>query len=182
MNKNLVVLIAGIAISTSLLNPVRAQSPAPGAAVTTPALPVPATVAQLMKGTLYPASNVVFAAQELNPAEVPRAKDPNMATDLLTSSYGKWEAIENSALAIAEVANLLTLPGRKCANGLELPLKNADWAKFVQQLRDAGMTAYAAAQTKSQDKMIDVADVLTTACQNCHVKYRQKARFEDRCK
>jgi hypothetical protein len=182
MNKVLVVLIAGIAMSTSLIDQVRAQSPAPGSAGTGPGLPVPATVAQLMKGTLYPSSNVVFAAQELNPAEVPRAKDPNMATDLLTSSYGKWEAIENSALAIAEVANLLALPGRKCSNGVEVPLKNADWAKFVQELRDAGMTAYAAAQTKNQDKMIDVADTLTKACQNCHVKYRQKARLEDRCK
>ena len=63
-------------------------------------LPVPATLAQLMKGTLYPESNVVFAAQDVNPAEVPHAKDPSMATDPLTSPYGKWEAVENSALAI----------------------------------------------------------------------------------
>jgi hypothetical protein len=135
-----------------------------------------------MKGTLYPSSNVVFAAQDLNPAEVPKAKDPNMATDLLASSYGRWEAIENSALAIAEVANLLALPGRKCSNGLEVPLGNADWAKFVQELRDAGMSAYTAAQTKNQDKMIEAAGVMTTACQHCHVKYRQKPKLADRCK
>ena len=105
-----------------------------------------------------------------------------MATDLLTSSYGKWEAVENSALAIVEVANLLTLPGRKCANGLDVPLKNADWAKFTQELRDAGMTAYVAAQSKNQDKMIDAAAVMTTACANCHRRYREKARLADRCK
>jgi hypothetical protein len=150
--------------------------------VTAPALPVPASVTQLMKGTLYPAANVVFAAQDQNPADVPRAKDPNMATDLLASSFGKWEAVENSALAIAEVANLLMLPGRKCANGVDVPVRNADWAKFVQELREAGMTAYAAAQTKNQDKMIDVAEVMTTACLNCHVRYRQKANPADRCK
>jgi hypothetical protein len=141
-----------------------------------------ATVGQLMKGTFYPASNVVFAAQDLNPAEFPRAKDPNMATDLLASSYGKWEAVENSALAIAEIADLLTLPGRKCANGLEVPLQNADWAKFVQQLRDAGMTAYAAAQTRNQDKMIDAAGVMTIACKNCHDRYRDRRNLADRCK
>ena len=152
-----------------------AQSP------TTPAPRAPATLAQLMKGTLYPASNVVFAAQDQNPAEVPRAKDPNMATDLLQTVYGKWEAVENSALAIAEVANLLAVPGRKCSNGLDVPLKNADWAKFVQELRDAGMTAYAAAQTKNQDKMTDAAGVLTTACANCHGRYREK-KPADRCK
>lgn len=105
-----------------------------------------------------------------------------MATDPLASQYGKWEAVENNALALAEVANLLTLPGRKCSNGLDVPINNPDWAKFVQGLRDAGMAAYAAAQTKNQDKMTDVAGVLTTACANCHNKYREKPKLADRCK
>jgi hypothetical protein len=139
-----------------------------------------ATMGQLMKGTLYPESNVVFAAQDDNPADVQRAKDPNMATDLLKSSYGKWEAVENSALAIAEVAPLLSVPGRKCANGVEAPVKNADWEKFVQELRAAGMTAYTAAQAKNQDKMTEVADVMATACKHCHDKYRDR-RQAQRC-
>ena len=147
-----------------------------------PAARVPANLGQLMKGTLYPASNVVFAAQDQNPADVPRAKDPNMATDLLTSSYGKWEAVENSALAIAEVANLLSLPGRKCANGADVPVKNADWAMFVDVLREAGMTAYAAAKAKDQDKITDAAGVLTEACKKCHDRYREKRNPADRCK
>lgn len=100
----------------------------------------------------------------------------------MASQYGKWEAVENNALAIAEVATLLTLPGRKCANGLDIPMKNADWAKFVQQLRDAGMAAYAAAQTKDQDKMTDVAVVMTAACANCHNRYRDRRTLADRCK
>jgi hypothetical protein len=181
MRRAVLAVLVGSAISASLVERAPAQSPA-GGAVTATAPKVQATLAQLMKGTLYPASNVIFAAQDQNPAEVPRAKDPNMATDLLTSSYGKWEAVENSALAIAEVANLLTLPGRKCANGLDVPVRNTDWAKFVQELQAAGMTAYAAAQTKNQDKMIDVADLMTTACKNCHDKYRDKAKLADRCK
>jgi hypothetical protein len=163
-------------MSTSLIDRAEAQSPAQGAAAATPA-----NLTQLMRGTLYPESNVVFAAQDVNPADVPHAKDPSMATDPLESSYGKWQAVENNALAIAEVADLLMLPGRKCANGLDVPLKNPDWAKFVQELRDAGMTAYAAAQTKNQDKMIEAADVMTGACRNCHVKYREK-KPADRCK
>jgi hypothetical protein len=168
MRRALLTILVGAVLSTPLVDRAQAQSPA---------LPVPATLAQLMKGTLYPASNVVFAAQDENPANVPRAKDPNMSTDLLTSSYGKWEAVENSALAIAEVANLLTLPGRKCTNGLDVPLRNADWARFVQELREAGMTAYAAAQAKNQDKITDAAGVLTMACANCHNRYREKAKL-----
>jgi hypothetical protein len=183
MIRAVLALLVGSAVSASLVERVQAQSPAGGAAaVAAPALPVQANLTQLMRGAFYPASNVVFAAQDQNPADVPRAKDPNMATDPLTSSFGKWEAVENSALAIAAVANLLTLPGLKCANGLEIPLRNPDWAKFVQELRDAGMTAYAAAQTKNQDKMIDAAAVLSTACAHCHDKYRRKANPADRCK
>ena len=174
MTRTVLALLLVSAISTSLIE---AQSPAQGTA-----LPTPANLVQLMRGTLYPESNVVFAAQDQNPEEVPHAKDPSMATDPLASQYGKWQAVENNALAIAEVANLLTLPGRKCANGLDVPVKNPDWAKFVQGLRDAGMTAYAAAQTKNQDKMTDAADVMTTACKNCHDKYREKRNLADRCK
>ena len=173
MSKAILALLVGTAISAFLVDRAEPQSPAPR---------VPANLAQLMKGTLYPASNVMFWAQDENPADVPRAKDPNMATDPLMSSYGRWEAVENSALAIAEVADLLSVPGRKCANGLDVPVKNEDWAKFVQELREAGMTAYAAAQSKNQDRMIEAAEVMTKACANCHRKYREKAKPADRCK
>jgi hypothetical protein len=161
----------------------QAQTPAraPGA-MPTSRPQVVATLGQLMRGILFPNSNVIFAAQSDNPAEVPPAKDPSMATNPLASTYGKWEAVENSSLAIVEAANLLTLPGRKCSNGLAVPLQNADWTKFVQGLRDAGMTAYKAAQSKNQDKIVDAADVLTTACANCHEKYREKPNLADRCK
>jgi len=175
MSRAVLALLVVSAMSTSLIE---AQSPA---AATPPAATPPANLAQLMRGTLYPESNVVFAAQDVNPEDVPHAKDPSMATDPLASSYGKWQAVENNALAIAEVSDLLTLPGRKCSNGLDVPLKNADWAKFVQELREAGMTAYAAAQTKNQDKMTDAAGVMTAACMHCHVKYREK-KLADRCK
>src|SRR5215470_14294515 len=58
--------------------------------------PVMANLSQLMKGVLYPASNVIFAAQSQNPADVKPASDPSLATDPLASTYGKWEAVENS--------------------------------------------------------------------------------------
>ena len=143
---------------------------------------VHATLAQLMKGILFPNSNVIFAAQNENPADVKPAADPATATNPLASTYGKWEAVENSGLALVEAANLLILPGRKCSNGLPVPLQNPDWAKFVQGLREAGMTTYQAAQAKNQDKILDAADAMTTACANCHDKYREKAKLADRCK
>ena len=135
-----------------------------------------------MKGILFPSSNVIFFAQSDNPNDVPPAKDPALAINPLASAYGKWEAVENASLAIVEAANLLTVPGRKCSSGVPVPVTNADWPKLVQGLRDAGMTAYKAAQSKNQYKILDAADVLTTACANCHDKYREKPAPADRCK
>jgi len=142
----------------------------------------PATLAQLMKGILFPSSNVIFFAQGDNPNDVPPAKDPALAVNPLASAYGKWEAVENAGLAITEAANLLTVPGRKCSNGVPVPVANADWPKLVQGLRDAGMAAYKAAQSKDMDKILDASDTTTTACANCHDKYREKPTPAGRCK
>jgi hypothetical protein len=150
-----------------------------------------AVLGQVMKGVIFPAANVIFAAQRENPADVKPAKDPATATDPLDGSYGKWEAVENSALAIAEAANLLILPGRKCLNGLDVPLKNPDWPQLIQGLREAAMTAYKAAESKNQHKMADAAARINAACANCHDRYRvandllplvEKANLADRCK
>jgi hypothetical protein len=185
-----VVLVLLVWIGTSTFvgvsqaqSPARGSAPTPGRGGAGALKPeVHATLAQVMKGILYPSSNVIFAAQNENPADVKPAADPSTATNPLASSYGKWEAVENSALALAEAANLLILPGRKCSNGLPVPLQNADWAKFVQGLRDAGMTVLKAAQSKDQDNIVMAAETMTEACANCHDKYREKANLADRCK
>ena len=141
-----------------------------------------ANLAQVMRGILFPSSNVIFYAQSKDPAEVKPAADPTMATDPLENSYGGWAAVENSSLALAEAANLLTIPGRLCSNGRPVPVNSPEWAKFVQALRDAGMTAYKSAQAKNQDKVLDASDAVTQACYNCHNRYREKAGgIADRC-
>jgi hypothetical protein len=187
IGRMLLVLLAWTGTSTLIgisqaQSPARASAPASKTAASAPPAQVAANLAQLMRGTLYPASNVVFAAQGDDPAKVPQAPDPSVAVNPLASSYGKWQAVENSSLAIFEVANLLTIPGRKCSNGVAAPITNPDWPKFVQGLRDAAMVAYKAAQSKNQDNILMAADVLTTACANCHNKYREKPNLADRCK
>lgn len=139
---------------------------------------------QLMRGVLYPAANVVFFAQADDPAAVKLApgQDPAMATDPLGSTFGGWQAVENAALALTESADLLLIPGRTCSNGVPVPLGDPDWAKLVQELREAGMKAYKAAQSKDQDKMQQVADTLSTSCANCHRKWRDRRTLGQRCK
>jgi hypothetical protein len=143
---------------------------------------VHANLAQLMRGVMFPASNVVFAAQGTDPAQVKQASDPSLATDPLMSTYGGWSAVENAGLALAEGANLLMVPGRMCQNGKAVPIQNADWAEMVQGLRDAGVTSYKAGQSKNPDNILMAADALTTACSKCHDKYREKpGGVQDRC-
>ena len=70
-------------------------------------------------------------------------------------------------------------------------MKNPDWARLTRGLQDAAMTAYKAAQSRSQKRMVDAADTLNAACANCHDRYRvdndlvplvEKPDFSDRCK
>ena len=153
-----------------------------GAPASVPKFEVHATMDQLMRGIFFPSSNVVFAAQSEDPAQIKPASQPSVSPNLLTSTFGQWTAVENSSLALVEAANLLLLPGRKCSNGVPVPVRNADWGRFVEQLRDAGLASYKAAQSKNQDYIIAAADPLTTACSNCHGKYRDKPNAADRCK
>jgi hypothetical protein len=129
---------------------------------------------QVMRGILFPNSNVVFAAQSEEFAAIKQDKDPSLATDPLRSVYNGWTAVENSGLALAEAANLLMIPGRVCSNGKPAPVGNADWAKFAAGLREAGVEAAKAARAKNQDAMLDVSDKMTSACSACHDVYREK--------
>jgi len=129
---------------------------------------------QVMRGILFPNSNVLFASQSVDPASVKKDADPTSSVNPLAGAYGGWEAIENSGIAMAEAANLLTIPGRVCGNGKPVPVQNADWQRFVQGLRDAGMATYKAGQSKNMDMVVEAADQVTTACMNCHEVYREK--------
>jgi hypothetical protein len=164
--------VAGCAPSSA--PPAASPPPAQGAAAR-PQSQVHGDLRQLMRGILFPNSNVVFLAQGTDPATVPKDADGTTSVNPLASVYGGWEAIENSGIALAEAANLLTIPGRMCANGKPVPVQNADWQRFVQGLRDAGLASYKAAQTKDMDKMLDAADTLTNACSECHDVYREKS-------
>jgi len=146
-----------------------------GAAPAAPrAQQVQGNLLQVMRGILFPNSNVLFASQSVDPATVKKDADPTSSVNPLAGNYGGWEAIENSGIAMAEAANLLTIPGRVCGNGKPVPVQNADWQRFVQGLRDAGMATYKAGQSKNMDMVVEAADQVTTACMNCHEVYREK--------
>jgi hypothetical protein len=152
-----------------------AQAPAPPQKIET-------TMLQLMRGIFYPASNVFFSAQTIDPTTVQKAHDPAVSTDPLTSSYNGWIAIENAALTMAEATNLLNLPGRFCSNGKPVPVQNADWLQWGERMREAGKMAFKAAQSKNQDTILEAADEVADACRACHLKYRDApGGLKNRC-
>jgi hypothetical protein len=160
-----------------------AQAPARGRGTPTrvPAAPAaaapaasPATLAQVMRGILFPNSNVIFAAQHDEFADIKPDADTSLSTDPIKGVYGGWEAVENSSLALVEATRLITVPGRKCSSGKMVPLQDANFMKFVGELRTASLGAYKAAQSKDQDQILDAAEKLGVACSHCHTMFREK--------
>ena len=149
----------------------RAAAPPAAGGAAPPQPRVYANMLQLMRGTLYPQSNVIFTAQVEDPASFKPAAHQSTSSDPFTSAYGGWEAVENSGMAMAETANLLLVP-RQCGNGKPAPIQNADWQMWVQELREASMGVYKAGQAKNDDVVLEAADKLATACLHCHAKYR----------
>ena len=103
-----------------------------------------------------------------------------MATDPIKAAFGGWQAVQNAALALAESANLLAMEGRRCSNGVLAPTTDPTWVKFTQELRDASMKAYTAAQAQSIEKVFEASEVLSANCAGCHRQWRDR-RKQPRC-
>ena len=132
------------------------------------------TVNQLMRGILFPLGNTVFYAQADDPASVPRDPMPSASTNPLTGIFSGWQAVENSALALAESAELLKMPGRMCSNGEVVDVANADWIRFVDDYRQKSLAAYEAVLTKDPDAIVLESGDLSEACLACHRVYRRE--------
>jgi hypothetical protein len=132
------------------------------------------TVNQLMRIVMFPLANTVFYAQADDPDALPRDALPSSSTNSLTGLFGGWEAVENSALALAESAELLRIPGRQCSNGEVVEVENADWDRFVDDYRQKSVAAYEAVLTKDQDAIILASGDLGESCLACHRVYRRE--------
>src|SRR5215467_544896 len=180
MKKYLPSLVA-IALAACTAGDLSAQAPAPARGAAATSAKLDANMLQLMRGVLYPASNVLFAAQD-DLSKQPKPADASTSPNPLTSTYGGWTAVENAGLAIAEASRLISLPGRMCSNGRPAPVARADWVKYTAELRKAGLAAYEAAKKKDKDAMVDVAGTVSDACGACHDVYREKkGGVKDRC-
>jgi hypothetical protein len=123
-----------------------APSPAPQPAAAAPAAPV-GTMSDLMVKIIYPASDAIFYITTRTP-----------------TTEAEWGELQGKALAVAESANLLMMPGRA---------RDQDrWMQDAKLMLDAGRAAYRAARAKDLPALEALNDQLYTSCTSCHQHYR----------
>jgi mono/diheme cytochrome c family protein len=154
---------------------------AASAAGTIPAFPPVGNLAQLMRGILFPSSNMIFNVQTNDPGvPVPAgavgagASQSFSWVDWGAGIYKGWEIVDYAAVAVADSAPLLLTPGRRCENGRPVPVDRPDWIRFTQEMAEAGRAAYKASQSRSQEAVSDSTNQLADSCLHCHQVYRDK--------
>src|SRR5712671_4426827 len=156
-----------------------AQAVARPPAAVASAFPPAGNMAQLMRGVLFPAANMIFNVQRYDPATPPKAnnqaKDAGFSwVDWGAGVYTGWEIVDYAAVALGETAPLMLTPGRRCENGKPVPVTDPDWIRFSNELYETSKAVYAAAQTRSQEKVSDITERLADMCLHCHQVYRDK--------
>ena len=107
------------------------------------------TVRQIMLGIVAPTSDVIF-------------KVPNQTP----KNDKEWKNVQDSALTLAEVGNLLLVPGHAKDTG--------DWTKFAKSLIAQGSKAFKAANAKDAKSLEDIGNDIDQVCEDCHAKYLPK--------
>lgn len=138
----------------------------------------PGNLAQMMRGILFPSSNLIFNVQNQDPGEQKvgwQPGDTNFSwVDWGAGIYSGWELVDYAAIALAESAPLLLVPGRRCENGRPVPVERADWIQYTAEMAEAGRAAYKASQSRNRDAVIESTNVIADACLRCHEVYRDK--------
>jgi mono/diheme cytochrome c family protein len=165
---------------------IAATKPQTNTAVSTQAAAFPAmgNLNQVMRGILFPSSNIIFNVQTNDPGaprKPPASGGGNTApfswVDWGAGIYTGWQIVDYAAVAITESAPLMLTPGRRCENGRPVPVDRPDWIKFSQELAEVGRIVYRASQMRNQEAVSDASNQLADACLNCHQVYRDKRGF-----
>jgi hypothetical protein len=155
-----------------------AQTPAAAQAVEFPPL---SNMAQLMRAVYFTNSNLIFTVQTRDPGAPakPAAADASTAAgfsfvDWGAGIYTGWQLVDNAALALADASTLMLAPGRTCENGRPVPVGDAQWIQYTQEMYEAARVAYKASLSRNQETVSDATGVLSDACANCHRAYRDR--------
>jgi len=146
-----------------------------------PVFPPAGNLAQVMRGILFPSSNIIFNVQTNDPGAPVKTEsgDGKSAAPFNWTAWGAgiyppWQVVDYAAIAIVESAPLLLTPGRRCENGRPVPVERPDWIQFTEEMAEAGRAAYKASQTRNQQAVSDATNQLADSCFHCHSVYRDK--------
>lgn len=121
-----------------------------------PAFRLIASMDELMEASVRPPAEAIWRSVSttmgLGGTE---EKFPKMAEE--------WEEVERNAIALAEAANLLVVPGRVPEGG--------NWTSHVDALVDSALEARAAAKQKSPEALFDAGGRIYEVCNACHAEY-----------
>lgn len=154
---------------------------APAAAVASAAFPPAGNLSQLMRGIMFPNSNILFTVQTHDPGEKKKAGDATFNGGFNWAMWGNdlysgWDIVDYAAIALAESAPLMLTPGRRCENGQPVPVSDPDWIRFTKEMAEVGKAAYRASQTRNQEKVSDITSDIADACLHCHQVFRDKVQ------
>ncbi len=140
----------------------RTSREAPAAAAAAPGgpelLPV-ASVRQLMRGIVVPASRMVFASVgSIVTAQGIEEKAPQ--TD------EEWDEVATNAAALVESGNLMLMRGRA--------IDREGWEKYCRALIDASKLVLDAASARNSQGVFDSSGAIYDSCNGCHQTYMRQ--------
>ncbi len=155
----------------------RAEAPSTSA----PAYIPTATVKDLMLSIVDPSADVVWLS-------VTTVHSEKGIVETKPRNDEEWLKVRHGAIALAEAANLLMMPGRKVAPpghksetpGIELEPEEMDvliakdratWNQRAKALHDAATEVLAAVDAKDAEKVFEIGEHIELACENCHTHY-----------
>lgn len=122
-----------------------------------------ATTEQLMEGMVQPLSEVVWDS-------VQTIVDRDGVHEMQPETEDDWEFVRNSALSLAESANLVMVMAREV--GEDTPERGEDWNEFANGLIEGALEAADAARARDREALfVAGSNIYENACLACHEAY-----------
>jgi len=116
------------------------------------------SVRQIMRGIVDPAATTVFGA-------VSTTVTAAGVEEKAPTTQAEWDAVADSAAAIAEGGNLLLIGSRV--------VDDREWTTISRRMIDAGKKALVAAEARNAADVFASGEAIYETCDTCHAKYRR---------
>jgi cytochrome c556 len=178
---SIVKCIAACALCVTAVSGCQGRQAETAAPALQPAYIPTATIKDLMLSIVDPSADVVWLS-------VTSIVDDKGLNETVPKTDEDWVKVRHGAVALAEAANLLMIPGRRVARpgeksetpGVELEPEEMDeliakdraaWNQRATHLHDAASAVLQAVAAKDANKVFELGEQIEEACENCHKQY-----------